>query len=699
MCLHKPYRRRLSAGHWLQALLGAILCLWAAAGNAQPLSSSANTPWLQPQSAFLPPDEAFRFTAEYDGAAHVLLRWNVAPGYYMYRHGFKVRGEEESVFLALDFPAGEIKTDEYFGTTEVYYRRVALPAALPAGFSGPLRLVVSYQGCAEAGLCYPPENRGVTLTPGRPGLVIEIDSLPRSPVSLAAPDTEGPATEQGRLSQLLLEKSLAISLGVFFLAGVGLALTPCVLPMAPVLSVVIAGAIQSPRHRAALLTLTYVLSMAMVYTAIGILTGLFGSQMNLQAALQSPWTLGLFAALFVFLALSMFDLYQLRLPRRQQNLISGISARQRGGSVKGAALLGLLAALLVTPCISAPLAGALIYISTTEDPLFGGLALFSLSLGMGMPLLLLGVGGSALLPRTGPWMRSIQGLFGVLLLGLAIWTLERVLPDPVILALWSVLAVGSAIYLGVFDFAPGNGWKKLRQAGGVMLLFYGMMLLAGALSGGNDPTRPLAAWSGRTTTESAQGSKDTRTVHGSAQLRSALHAAATAGKPAIVEFYADWCISCKLMQRNVYPHPQVQGLLAGFQWIRVDLTETRAWQRTLLAEYGLFGPPVLLFFDSQGRQMRAWQVQGEMGAEALAFHLSRFLGTDTGRPAEAGWNTGTSAIHEPRTFECDARCKNTLKSTLPAGKGSPGAGRAFVASLWIMVDYNRGTGPAITTRT
>lgn len=592
--------------------------------STRPSLSLSKTQDSLQQPKFLPVDVAFQFTASYDGKNELLLRWDIVPRYYLYRHGFSITTSTGRSLGSLNFPQGKPKTDEFFGDTEVYYRSVAIPVLLPAELVGPVNLRIGYQGCADAGICYPPETKSITLEPHQAGLTINLPGITPTPslgTTANSPASQDILTEHGKLFAVLSNSSLLIAMGIFFIAGVGLAFTPCVMPMAPLLSAVIVGSDNSSSLRVALLSLTYVMTMAVSYTILGILVGLFGAQLNLQSYLQNPWFLSILAVIFVLLALSMFGLYELRLPRALQNRLNNLSSQQSGGSFRSAVLLGLLATVLVSPCISAPLAGALLYISNSSDPMLGGLALFSLAIGMGIPILMLGIGAGALLPKAGEWMLAIKVFFGVTLLGLAIYILDRVLPGPAILFLWGTLFICMSVYLNSFDFGSKLvGWRRLRQSVAIVWLVYGILLLLGSATGGTNPLQPLAVLQNL-----AKGSHPTAaattTAHSPTELEQIMSTATATNQAVIVEFHADWCVSCKIMQRNVYPDPQVRQLLTGILWISIDMTSNAQWQLDMLRKYNLFGPPSLLFFDRTGVELKSYRIQGEVDLVAFTTYL------------------------------------------------------------------------------
>ena len=578
-------------------------------------AAAAELDWLDEEPEFLPVDEAFALSTETAEDGALLAYWDMPDGYYLYRHrfDFALKDPEAATLGAAELPPGKDKVDEYFGAVEVYYHRAQ--ARVPIrNAQGPVEVGISYQGCAEAGLCYPPERRWVVVDAGF-----------SAPAAESAPATGPPATEEQQLATALAERGLMLAMALFFIGGIGLAFTPCVLPMVPILSSIIVGDTETPtRWRAFSLSLAYVLGMAFTYAAVGTLMGLFGASLNLQAALQSPPVLIVFAALFALLSLAMFGFYELRLPQRWQNALDALGGRVGGGKHFGVAVMGALSALVVSPCVSAPLAGALIYISASQDAVLGAAALLALGLGMGVPLLIIGSSGGHLLPRAGAWMNAVKAVFGVGLLAVAIWLLERVVPGPVSLVLWAALLIGSGAYLGGLDAAAKVGWGNLRKAGGFAAAIYGALLLIGAASGASDPLRPLQNFTAAPSAEEG-GEMQWRAVGSLADVRAEIDAGADSGRLTLLDLYADWCISCKIMERSVFPAPAVASRLAEFHLLRADVTANDAQDKELLNAFGLFGPPSLVFFDRDGRELKTLRVQGEIGAKALAEHLEVVL--------------------------------------------------------------------------
>lgn len=589
------------------------------------------------EAQFLPVDEAFQPTAWHDGET-LHVGFENADGYYLYRHQFAVETATEGLTLGEpDLPPGEAKSDEFLGDVNVFYDSVVFQSALSHGHQGPLEMTLTFQGCADAGLCYPPERLELTVREGEPPARFAVwtpdaeaasaASVADAPAAASTTTPDGapslaPTSEDGRFRSLMAEASLPLVLGLFFLAGLGLTFTPCVLPMVPILSSIIVG--QHPtRARAFALSASYVAGMALTYAAVGVLMGLFGAGLNLQARLQSAPVLITFALLFTLFALAMFGAFNLRLSSSLSGRIDAWQARAQRSGPAGLALAGALSVLVVSPCVSAPLAGALVFISTTGDALMGGAALLALALGMGVPLLLVGTFGTTLLPRSGAWMNGVKTAFGILLLGVAIWLVERLLPGSIALLLWAALAIGSALSLGALTVNQAQGWPRVRQAGGLMLLIWGIALVIGASRGGEDPLRPLAVTA--TAPSATPGAPAPEPSITTVQDLEALEATlAESDAPAFVNVTADWCISCKVMERSVYPAPEVAGPLARFRRINVDVTESDTASRELLEHFRLFGPPSLLFFDD-GQELRDARVQGEVDAPQLASHLEGVL--------------------------------------------------------------------------
>ncbi|UYV17667.1 protein-disulfide reductase DsbD [Halomonas qaidamensis] len=607
-----------------------LLCWLPLLAHAQWFSSSSN------QSEFLPVLEAFQPAAWHDGNA-VYIGIDIADDYYLYRHQFSVSSKTEAVTLNNPrLPEGTFTNDEFMGDVYIFRDKLVFETPFSPSYSGPIDIELTFQGCADAGLCYPPETILLEASESSPpnafadwsaedqALSTEQQSNNSQPSKQAtgvndSPEFSAPQSEDSRFSALLGDTSLPLALGLFFIAGLGLTFTPCVLPMIPILSSIVVG--QKPtKPRAFVLSASYVLGMASTYALVGVLMGLFGAGLNLQAHLQSAPVLITFAVLFSLFALAMFGAFDLRVSPRLASKVDGWQARAQQSGPAGLAIAGALSVLVVSPCVTAPLAGALVFISSTGDAAMGGAVLFALGLGMGVPLLLVGTFGATLLPRSGAWMNGVKIAFGLLLLGVAIWMIERLVPPSLALLLWAGLAIGSALVLGALNMNQPQGWPKARQTLGLMLLAWGVALVIGAAQGGSNPLRPLSVSSSSTVSGASQATLAFQKVDELSALETALSEAANAQQPAFVNFTADWCISCKLMERDVFPDPNVVAALNDFHLIEVDVTNTDAQSRELLNRFNLFGPPSLLFF-SQGEEVRDARIQGEITAAGLTQHL------------------------------------------------------------------------------
>ncbi len=576
---------------------------------------------------FLPVDKAFAFSAEVLDGNTLLASWDIADGYYLYQNKFEFALRDATGLRLGEVrfpPGGKEKFDEYFGQMVVYYHKADIRLPVIRDDTAPRELIleVRYQGCADAGFCYPPEQRQVSLS-----LPAGIIGAPAMASPAATPAASPPLSEQDSIAASLANSSLWLTLITFYGFGLLLAFTPCVFPMIPILSGIIVGQGKKVSTRNAFfISLVYVLAMALTYTVAGVIAGLFGQ--NLQAAFQDPWVLSFFALVFVLLALSMFGFYDLQLPASWQSKLAEISNSQKGGTLAGAGIMGFLSALIVGPCVAAPLAGALIYISQTGDAMLGGVALFTMSLGMGTPLLVVGTSAGKLLPKAGVWMEPIKAVFGVLLLAVAIWMLERILPAGLTLALWATLLIVSAIYMGALDqLQPGaSGWFRLWKGAGLVMLVYGVILLLGAASGGDDPLKPLRNFSlagGKTAAVATRQGPAFKSVKGLDGLQRELELAAAQNKPVMLDFYADWCVSCKEMERYTFSDPKVQAALTKGILLKADVTANDAQDKALLKAFGLIGPPSMLFFDRQGQEQREYRLVGFLEADAFQAHVER----------------------------------------------------------------------------
>ena len=575
----------------------------------------------------LPAEEAFRASARLTGDKQVEIRFRVADGYYLYRHRFKFAADGIS-FGEPTLPPGKPKKDDAFGDVEIYRGELVFTLPISAG-QPPFTLQLTSQGCADIGICYPPQVHALDVSSGSTvGSLLgralgrsEAPAASSAPASAAAPAGDE-HDESGRIERLLGGGSTLATLASFFGFGLLLAFTPCVFPMIPILSGIIVGHGHAiSKGRALALSLLYVLGMAVTYAAAGVAAGLSGTL--LAAALQNPWVLGGFALVFVVLALSMFGFYELQLPTALQSKLSDSANHRQGGSPGGVVAMGALSALIVGPCVAAPLAGALLYIAKSGDAVLGGAALFTMALGMGAPLVIVGVLARSALPKPGPWMEGVRRAFGVMLLGVAVWLVSPVLPSIVPMLAWAGLLIFSAIYLHALDPLPSHaaGWQRFWKGVGVLALIAGAALFIGALAGSRDPLQPLAILRAQAAQAPAAETRFQR-VRSVDELDQALK---TATRPVMLDFYADWCISCKEMERFTFADPAVARRLEGFQLIQADVTANNDADKALLKRFRLFGPPGIIFFDAAGAERTGLRVVGFQPAEAFAKVLDAAL--------------------------------------------------------------------------
>ena len=566
-------------------------------------------------------DEAFDFSAQIKDPQTLLARWNIAEGNYLYRDKIRFEIIDNSQVQIADFslPAGENKVDEIFGLTEVYLHSTEIILPLNRDQAAQkIELKAYYQGCSETfHICYPPTEKTVLLT-----LPATSDDATSSELDSTIATSLLTVPEQDRIAQSLAEDGLFKILIGFFGLGLLLAFTPCVFPMIPILSGIIVGeGDHITTHRAFILSLTYVLAMSITYTTAGVLTGLLGE--NIQAMLQNPWIIGSFSALFVILSLSMFGLFELQIPHALQHRLHQISHQQQGGHIFGAALMGLLSGLIVGPCLAPPLAGALIFIGQQGDPVLGGSALFALSMGMGLPLLVIGTSAGSLLPRAGDWMNNIRAIFGVLMLALAIWMLERIIPGWIGLLLWGMLFIVSAVYLGALNTLSidSNGWEKLWKGIGIILLIYGGLLMVGGASGSHNIWQPLQA-----IVAEKQSNREISTGLNFTQVSNLTEfnqQLSQTDNPTMLDFYADWCVDCKRMEATTFQSSELIAALTNINTLQLDMTDNTSEHKTFLKEFGIFGPPTLLFFDVNGNEYRQHRLIGSVTASALIKHLAQ----------------------------------------------------------------------------
>jgi thiol:disulfide interchange protein DsbD len=612
------------------------------------LAAIAAPPARAADDEFLEPEKAFQFSAKPHDAKSVEVTFAIAPGYYLYREQFKFAAAGAALGTAA-IPAGKVKFDETFQKNVETYRN-AVTILVPVDQAGAeFRLIVTSQGCADAGLCYPPMQSaaaiGLTGFGGAGTARVEPPGAGLGSVSLVTSASTAPtAAEANGIDAVLRGGSFWPIVGAFFIAGLLLSLTPCVLPMLPIVSSIIVGQADSgarpalagagsgsasagpSRSRGFALAASYSFGMAVVYTAFGVFAGLAGE--GLAAALQNPWVLGAFALGLVALSLSMFGVYNLQLPSALTCRINDAARKLPGGKAAGVFAMGGVSALIVSPCVAAPLAGALLYLSQTRDVWLGGTALFSLAAGMSVPLLLVGASAGALLPRAGAWMVEVKAAFGVLLLGVALWTVQPIIPGPLALALWGLLALGAAGLLVMRARAlgpapaPAGAPPRLawRQAVAALLGLVGVLQVVGAASGATDPLQPLARFAARSDIDAAPGMPSFRRVKSISELDTALR---TAGRPVMLDFYADWCVSCKEMERFTFTDPAVQKKLAGALLLKADVTANNDDDRALLKRFSLFGPPGTIFFDAAGNEVRAARLIGYQNSRGFVETLGR----------------------------------------------------------------------------
>ena len=571
------------------ALIMLVLSVLFAAGTARA------------QEEFLDPNVAFKMSARMADPQTIAVTWKIADKYYMYRERFKFSAGGATLGEP-NMPSGKIKYDQTFEKDVETYRN-SVTITIPVQAAGPFTLTASSQGCADAGLCYSPQDTTIQLDPASSGSATGAEAT--------GPAAAGAPSELSGIASVLGGGKLLTIIPAFVLLGLGLAFTPCVLPMVPILSSIIVGeGAQAKRSRGLVLSLAYSLGMALVYTALGVAAGLIGE--GLSAALQNAWVLGAFGLLMVAMALSMFGFYDLQLPAALQTRLAGASGRQSSGKLAGVFAMGAISALIVGPCVAAPLAGALVYISQTRDVLIGGAALFAMAAGMSIPLLLVGVSAGSLLPRAGAWMESVKKFFGVLMLAMALWLVSPVLPPAVQMIGWTVLLLGYGFWL----LRSSRNLAVMVLGAAVAIL--GAIQLVGVATGGRDALDPLAHLRGGGGAQHGLTFTRVKTV---AQLDAAL--AASGGKTVMLDFYADWCVSCKEMEKLTFVDKRVQDKLANTLLLQVDVTANDADDKAMLKRFNLFGPPGIILFDAGGNEIPDSRVIGYQDADKFLASLSR----------------------------------------------------------------------------
>jgi len=570
-------------------------------------------------SEFVSVDEAFKpILIPVDGNT-VEVTFQVTPGYYLYKDKISVKAVSENVQLGkLKLPDGKLKFDEFFGESEVYFDDVfaVLPLARATPEAMQLELEVTFQGCAEGGLCYPPTTRVVSTLLSEATAITDLSSLPQR---------NEPVSEQGKLAEVIVEGKLWAVIATFFGLGLLLAFTPCVLPMIPILTSIIAGeGKDTGATRGFVLALSYVMGMAIVYTAAGVVAVAAGAQV--QAAFNQPWVITVFAGLFVLLSIAMFGAYDLQMPSALQSKLASVSNSHKSGTVVGAFIMGALSSLIVTACVAPALVAALAVMAQTGDYLRGGTALFAMSLGMGAPLLAVGAAQGKFLPKAGAWMVAVKSAFGFMMLGLAIWMLSRILPGSVTLALWAALIFMTGVFMGGLTSLTSDSSvpQKLGKGLGLLAVIYGLLLFLGSLSGGSNPLKPLATVSfGGGVTVAEEKHLEFQRIKTVDDLDREIATAVSDGKTTMLDFYADWCVSCKEMEAYTFTDAGVQAALSNTVVLQADVTANDDADQALLKRFGVFGPPTIIFFGTDGQQRHGYEVVGYMKAKDFIEHLQQ----------------------------------------------------------------------------
>ncbi len=624
---------------------------------------------------FLDPEQAFRLSARSLDAQRIEVRLDIEPGYYLYRERLNAEVAPASMKVAdLQVPKGKVKFDETFGKDVEYFRElVKLVVVLQGAPAGTFKLSVGNQGCADKGLCYSPQKRSFKVEPGQgPGgaarftLLSEAQAAAWVPVAMSSATPKPPvsplqaaiatstvaatspvavapvvtpaaavaapagAEETGEVSRALKSGNLDVVIALFLVLGLGLAFTPCVLPMMPILSSIIVGQGGSvSKARGFSLALAYSLGMALVYTAFGVASALAGE--GLGAALQNAWVLGAFALVLAVFSLSMFGAYELQMPARLQHKLTQASQGLKGGQYVGVFVMGGISSLIVGPCVAAPLAGALVYISQTRDVVLGGTALFSMAVGMSVPLLLLGLSAGALLPRAGAWMTHVKHVFGVMLLAVAVWMVAPVLPISLVMLLTAAVLVVAAVYLGAFASLPrpSTPLRQIAKGLGLLLGVFAVAQVVGAASGGHDLARPLVHLRGGPA-QTAVAELKFQPIASLAELDAAVR---SSSRPVMLDFYADWCVACKEFEKLTFTDEGVRQRMGGMTLLRADVTANNDNDKALLRKYSLFGPPAMLFFAPAGGELAGSRVIGFQDADKFRAHLDRIGGVSAAMSA------------------------------------------------------------------
>ena len=553
------------------------------------------------ETDFLEPEQAFQFSSQQVAPDTITVTYVIADGYYMYRERFKFEALGATLGQPI-IPAGQVHFDETFQKNVETYRGtvvVQIPVKALDKTQATFTIKSRAQGCSDKGLCYAPMDSQQ-----------KFDS--KNFVIGDKPPSTAENDESSKLKNSLQSGRLILIMPLFLLLGLGLAFTPCVLPMVPILSSIIVGEGASVgRHRGLILSLSYSFGMALVYTALGVAAGLLGE--GLAAALQNPWVLGAFGLLMVGLSLSMFNVYHLQVPAALQSKLSQVSDQQKAGKLLGVFVMGAISALIVGPCVAAPLASALLYISQTRNVLVGGAALFSMAMGMSVPLILVGLSAGSLLPRAGRWMESVKQLFGVMMLGRALWLVSPVMPTWLVMLGWSILLVG----YGVFLIRSGSLLVKVIA---LALCALGLVEFIGLTTGGREVFAPFAHLTGHGDSQRVEFVR----IKSTAELDAALAKAKAQGKPVMLDFYADWCVSCKEMEKFTFTDARIKAKLGTLVLLQVDVTANNDDDKALLKRFSLFGPPGMIFFGLDS--VESGRVIGFENADKFAVSLERFVG-------------------------------------------------------------------------
>jgi thiol:disulfide interchange protein DsbD len=562
------------------------------------------------QPSPLPADSAFRFTGAHIQNNSIITSWIVAPEYYLYANKFQFKLIDAShiklgppqfpdQFFYKVYPTGE-KMKAFTGQFNI-----VLPLQSTQTSQNKLKLEVRYQGCSELGICYPEQIKNAT-----------INLTDKTTLITTTAATTSSESDQNKIMQTLKDKKLFSIIGVFFLLGLLLSLTPCVLPMIPILSSIILGQKTISHARSFALSFIYVFAMSLTYAVLGIIIGLIGGR--IQAFLQNPWVIGIFSLIFIAMALSLFGFFSVQLPETLRRKIAKLSNEQKHGSFLGTAVMGCLSTLILSPCVTPPLAGAIIYIGDTGNALLGACALFFMGLGMGVPLLIIGASSAKLLPKAGHWMNVIKCILGVMMLGVAIWLLSRILPGQITMILWAILAIGCAIAMRTFTNVqtPSQWVSKLF---GILIFVYGVILLIGALLGQTNPLNPIPI------KQIQQNNLTFIQVNSLAELNTQLENAKSLNKPAMLDFYATWCVSCRQMDAYTFSDSKVKELLQNFVLLRTDVTTSTPSNQKLEKKLKVVAPPTLIFFNREGKEVKSARIVGEIAAKRLAEQLSALL--------------------------------------------------------------------------